>query len=305
MDNQIYYDLLKVFPKERIFINEPMSKHTSFRIGGNADYFIKANSIEEIQATLEISKTSNTPLTIIGNGSNLLVRDKGIRGIVLKIDLQKYEINKKQDKTIISVEAGMPLAKLSKIAEQNSLTGLEFGCGIPGTIGGAIRMNAGAYGGEIKDVVLETTYLTRDAKLKTITKQEHEFSYRNSIFSTLDVIIIKTEIELRSGNLAEIQEKMQNNLKSRKEKQPLNYPNAGSTFKRGSDFITAQLIDQCGLKGYKIGDAMVSTLHAGFLVNIGNATCDDMLKLISHVRKQVKQKFDKEIVLEVLILGEE
>jgi len=304
--DKIYEELMKIFSKEKVLVKEPMSKHTSFRIGGEADYFIKVSTIEEVQKLHKLSKEINVPITIIGNGTNLLIRDKGVRGIVAKIDLQQIEIIDKQDNIIVKAGAGVPLARISKIAEENSLTGLEFACGIPGTLGGAIRMNAGAYGREIKDIVISTTYIDyKTGMLKTINKQEHEFNYRNSVFSKLGAIILETKLELKKGIKSDIQTKMNNNFKARKEKQPINYPNAGSAFKRGSDFITAQLIDECGLKGYRVGDAMVSTLHAGFIVNTGNATCDEVLELISHVKQKIKQKFDKEVELEILLLGEE
>ena len=302
MNSNIYEQLLKVLPKEKIYINEPMSKHTSLRIGGPADFLVEVTNIKEIQEILKLGKAQQIHLTIIGNGTNILVSDNGIRGIVIKINLQEYEVILNEDYGKIIVQAGMPLAKLSQIAEENSLTGLEFACGIPGTVGGSIRMNAGAYGGEMQNIVESTTYIDSDGVLKTINNTEHEFSYRNSIFSKINAIILNTQIVLKKGNILEIQSKMKQNMEQRKQKQAINYPNAGSTFKRGSDFITAQLIDQCGLKGYRIGDAMVSTVHAGFLVNTGNATCNQMLELIAHVKNEVKNKCNKDIELEVLFL---
>lgn len=291
-------------PKENIYLNEPMSKHTTFRIGGNADIFVTANTLEQINYILEMVKENNIPLTIIGNGSNVLVKDNGIRGIVLKIRLDNYEINR-QD-LVVNVEAGMLNAKLAQILLKEGIEGFEFASGIPGTIGGAIKMNAGAYGSEMKDIILETTYIDMDDenKIKTVNNSEQCFEYRSSIFKNKNVIIISTKLLLKYGNKEEIEGKMKNYLQSRKEKQPLELPSAGSTFKRGKDFITAQLIDECGLKGIKIGGAEVSKKHAGFIVNTGNATAKDVINLVNKVKAEVFNKFNKNIELEIEILGE-
>ena len=194
--------------------------------------------------------------------------------------------------------------KLSNIALKEELTGVEFLAGIPGTIGGAIRMNAGAYGREMKDVVASTKFMEKSGKVKKINLKEHEFEYRNSIFSRLDVVILETTIELNYGNKEEISAKINEYMKSRIEKQPLDLPSAGSTFKRAKDRITAQMIDECGLKGYRIGDAAVSQKHAGFVVNLGNATCKDVLELTEYIKKKVKEKFNQEIELEILMIGD-
>ena len=187
-------------------------------------------------------------------------------------------------------------------ALDNELTGMEFAYGIPGTIGGAIRMNAGAYGGEMKDVVQESTYITRDGKIEKINN--HVFSYRNSIFSSKNVIVLETLLKLKKGNKTDIKEKMQKNIENRKMKQPLELPNAGSTFKRGDGFITAQLIDEAGLKGFAIGGAQISLKHSGFIVNIGNATAEDILKLVQYVKKIIYDKFSRNIELEIIVIGE-
>ena len=291
-------------PKENIYLNEPMSKHTTFRIGGNADIFVTADTLKQINYILEMVKENNIPLTIIGNGSNVLVKDNGIRGIVLKIRLDNYEINR-QD-LVVNVEAGMLNAKLAQILLKEGIEGFEFASGIPGTIGGAIKMNAGAYGSEMKDIILETTYIDMDDenKIKTVNNSEQCFEYRSSIFKNKNVIIISTKLLLKYGNKEEIEGKMKNYLQSRKEKQPLELPSAGSTFKRGKDFITAQLIDECGLKGIKIGGAEVSKKHAGFIVNTGNATAKDVINLVNKVKAEVFNKFNKNIELEIEILGE-
>ena len=264
-------ELQEVINKKNIFKDEPMSKHTSFKIGGNADYFIKITSIEELKDLFKISKKHNMPITLVGNGTNLLVKDGGIRGFVIKIDMNNFKIKRTTKYVEITVESGMTLAALANVALKEEITGLEFLSGIPGTIGGALRMNAGAYGGEMKDIVVKTRYMTYDGKVKTMTLPEHKFEYRNSVFSKMNVIILDTTIRLSKGNKKEIDAKMKEFAASRKEKQPLEYPNAGSTFKRKEGVITAQLIDQAGLKGYSVGDAEVSTKHAGFIINKGNS----------------------------------
>lgn len=296
-------DIRKKFNENDILINEPMSKHTTFKIGGNADIFIKANTIEKIQYILKLSKNDNIPLFIIGNGSNLLVKDEGIRGIVLKIELNDINIVDEDNKIKVIAGAGVKLAQLSQVLLKNSIQGFEFASGIPGTIGGAIRMNAGAYGKEMKDIVYKTIFLDYDGNLHTIFNEEHNFEYRNSRFSKEKNIILETTFILEKGNYDEIKEKMDEYSKQRREKQPIGIPNAGSTFKRGNDFITAKLIDDCGLKGYKIGGAEVSNIHAGFIVNTGNATSNDVIKLINYIKDKVYEKFNKEIQLEIEIIG--
>ena len=298
-------ELQEVINKKNIFKDEPMSKHTSFKIGGNADYFIKITSIEELKDLFKISKKHNIPITLVGNGTNLLVKDGGIRGFVIKIDMNNFKIKRTTKYVEITVESGMTLAALANVALKEEITGLEFLSGIPGTIGGALRMNAGAYGGEMKDIVVKTRYMTYDGKVKTMTLPEHRFEYRNSVFSKMNVIILDTTIRLSKGNKKEIDAKMKEFAASRKEKQPLEYPNAGSTFKRKEGVITAQLIDQAGLKGYSVGDAEVSTKHAGFIINKGKATAKDVLDLVEHIKKTIREKNNLDIELEIIVLGEE
>lgn len=298
-------ELQEAINKKNILKNEPMSKHTSFKIGGNADYFLKVTSIEELKNILKISKKYNMPITIVGNGTNLLVREGGIRGFVVKLELNDFKIKRTTNDITITVESGMTLAALANIALKEEIAGLEFLSGIPGTIGGAIRMNAGAYGSEMKDIVVKTRYMTYDGKIKTLDLDEHKFAYRSSIFSNLNVIIIDTTIKTIKGNRDEIEAKIKEFSASRREKQPLEYPNAGSTFKRKDGVITAKLIDECGLKGYSVGDAEVSTKHAGFIINKGKATANDVLDLVEHVKKEIREKFNLEIELEILVLGEE
>ena len=284
-------------------IDEPMRKHTNFKIGGNADVFVIAKNIEEIKCVIKFSKENNILLTILGNGSNVLVSDKGIRGIVLQVRTKEIKIEK-QKNALVEVEAGVMLGALAQVLLKQSISGFEFAAGIPGSIGGAIRMNAGAYGGEMKDIVKDVTVLNEKGEINVLTNEECEFSYRHSRFTDSKEIVIKVTLELPLGNEAEIKAKMDEYDQSRREKQPLNLPSAGSTFKRGSDFITAKLIDECGLKGYTSGDAQVSTLHAGFVVNLGNATAQDVLNVVNHVKQVVLEKTGKQIELEVELLGE-
>ena len=297
---KIYKQLLEEGIKEKnIFQDEPMSLHTSFKVGGKVNVFVKAYSVEEIKSILKISKENNIPLFILGNGTNLLVKDEGYRGIILQIKLDEIQING----TEVVVQSGVKNAILSKKLIDNSLTGFEFASGIPGTIGGAIKMNAGAYGSEMKEIVEEVTYLDYEGNIHTISNLECEFSYRHSRFFNERAIILETKLNLEKGNKEEIQEKVTELAKQRKEKQPLEYPNAGSTFKRGENYITAKLIDECGLKGYTIGGAQVSEKHAGFIINKGNATSKDILDLIEYVQNVVKEKTGKNIKLEVEIIG--
>ncbi|MBE5820521.1 MAG: UDP-N-acetylmuramate dehydrogenase [Clostridiales bacterium] len=298
---EFYNEIIKKIEQERVLKDELMSRHTSFKIGGKADLFIKANSIDEVKLICTIAKQKKIPIYLIGNGTNILVSDKGIRGIVLKLNLNEVKV---QDEFIYA-EAGALLSKVANIACKNSLSGFEKLSGIPGTIGGAIKMNAGAYGQEMKALIYETTYLDENLELITIKNKEHEFSYRKSIFSNKkNYCIIATKLKLEKGMQEDIKKEMHDLFVSRKNKQPLEYANAGSTFKRGEEFITAELIDKAGLKGYNIGNAYVSEKHAGFIVNKGNATANDVLKLIEKVQQIVYEKFNKKIELEIEFIGE-
>ena len=295
----ILEEIQKIVSKDKIFTNEPMSKHTSFKIGGPAEIFVKINNVEELKLIIKISKQAEVPITVVGNGSNLLVSDDGIRGIVLKIEFDKIEI---EESGKLKIGSGVKLAFLAQKCLKEKLKGFEFASGIPGTIGGAIRMNAGAHGSEMKDIVKKITCMTRDGKIQVISNEEAKFEYRNSIFSQNDYIILEAEIQLRKGNPEEIRSKMDEYATYRKEKQPIEYPSAGSTFKRGNDFITAKLIDECGLKGYQIGGAQVSEKHAGFIINKGNATAEDVKQLMKYVEEQVYNKFGKKIEAEIEII---
>lgn len=297
------FDLKKNIPKENIKINEPMSKHTSFKTGGPAELYITAKNIEQVQGVLNYSKKNNIKLYIIGNGSNLLVSDQGVKGIVLKILLENIQIEEKKDNVIVIAGAGVKTMALAQMLKQKGITGFEELSGVPGTIGGANYMNAGAYGKEMKDIILETKVLNKQTgNIEVLRNEEQQLEYRSSIFKNNKYIIIETKLCLRKGNQDKIQEKMNEYSNQRKEKQPLEYPSAGSTFKRGNGFITAKLIDECGLKGYQIGGAQISEKHAGFIINKNNATSKDILDLIQYTKKKVFEKFGVQIEEEVEII---
>ena len=249
-------EIEQIISKDKICINESMKKHTSFKIGGPAECLIKIQTEQELKEILKLAKQQNIPLTIIGNGSNILVSDEGIKGIVLKMDISAIELD--CEKAYLKVGAGVKLGLIAQKCLKQEITGFEFASGIPGTIGGAIRMNAGAHGKEMKDVVKTITYMDRNGDVHKIQNEQAEFQYRDSLFAHKDHIILEVEMQLEKGNTEEIQAKMTEYATYRKEKQPIEYPSAGSTFKRGEDFITAKLIDDCGLKGYQIGGAQIS-----------------------------------------------
>lgn len=417
-------ELKEIISEEsKILKNEPMKNQTSFKIGGPADIFVKARKQEDILKVINFSKSQKIPLTIVGNGSDLLVRDGGIRGIVLKIDLCDFEVEKlgeaenkiklktispkeliEKDKIDVINKAELEVQKIKnqknkfldklqeekpenqnensknqeensknqeskvkdenekiqqefdsetkekiqdfdekiknseeklenikknikKISEQNlylvklgagmkngfagqkilieDLEGFEFAAGIPGCIGGAIRQNAGAHGGEMKDIVVETTCMDYSGKIFVFSNEEQQFEYRNSIFKSNKYIILNTIIKLHKGNYTEIRDRIWQYKTWRETHQPHRSPSAGSTFKRGDGFITAMLIDQCGLKGYHVGGAEVSTKHAGFVVNTGNATAKDVIAVVEHIKSEVYKKFGKTIELEIHIIGED
>lgn len=290
--------------KEKLLKNVKMSKYTTFKIGGNADLLVKATSIEDFKNIIKVCKKYDVPIYILGNGSNILVKDLGIKGVVIKNEMQGLKIDKKENEAIITVESGVKLATLAQKLLKEQIEGFEFASGIPGTIGGAIKMNAGAHGSEMKDIVVSTTYMDYDGNTYTIENEKHDFKYRQSIFSNNKFIILQTTLKLKIGNKENIQEKMKEYAEYRKQKQPINYPSAGSTFKRGEDFITAKLIDDAGLKGYTIGGAKISNIHSGFIINTGCATAKDVLDLVKYTQETVYKKFNKKIELEIEIIGE-
>lgn len=280
---------------------EPMHRYTSFKTGGPADLFVEPISAEALQHILRVVSAANVPYFILGKGSNLLVGDLGIRGVVIKTTgLNEIRISG----TRISAGAGVTLAKLANAALDANLTGLEFASGIPGTLGGAVVMNAGAYDGEMKNVLSGVTALTPAGERKEISNAEAEFTYRHSIFLENGWIVVEAEMELQLGDPAAIREKMNDLNCRRKDKQPLEYPSAGSTFKRPPGYFAGALIDQSGLRGYRIGDAQVSEKHCGFVINRGNATAQDILRLIQYVQDQVKEKHGVDLEPEIRLVGE-
>ena len=304
MDNkEILNSLEQIISKEEIKQNEPMKNHTSFKIGGPAEFYIKIKSVEELRKILEFAKNENIKVTIIGNGSNVLVPDEGINGIVIRTNLKDINIeNKNEDNVEVTVNDAVPIGFLAQKLLKEEITGFEELSGIPGTIGGAILMNAGAHGKEMKDIVTEILAMDYDGKMYKFTNEEAEFSYRHSKFCSGEYIIIQAKLQFKKGNKEEIKAKMAEYVQYRKEKQPIESPSAGSTFKRGTDFITAKLIDEAGLKGYSIGGAKISEKHAGFIINTGNATAKDVLDLAKYVTDKVYEKFNKKIELEIKIL---
>lgn len=301
---EIYEHLREKIPQSNIHMQEPMNKHTSFKIGGVADIFVKVSTIENLREIIEFAKEKQVPVTIMGNGSNLLVKDKGIRGITIQMDIQDMQIKEEADKVLVKVGSGVKLGMLAAKLQKNGIAGLEFASGIPGTIGGGIRMNAGAYGKEFKEIVVDTTCMREDGSTIILQNEDIDFSYRHSRFVQSHDIILEATLILEKGEPEAIKAKMMEYSQKRKEKQPIDMPSAGSTFKRGTNYISAQLIDQAGLKGYQVGGAMVSTKHAGFVVNTGNATAEDVLQLVDDVIKTVYEKFGKVLELEVEIVGE-
>lgn len=299
-------DMAKYIDMSKIRINEPMSKHTTFRLGGVADALVMPETIDELTACLKYAKENKIPVTIIGNGSKLLVLDGGIRGIVIKLASRFANIT--FDGNTVQALSGVTLPYLAGLAKRNSLSGLEFACGIPATLGGAIFQNAGAYDGDMSKVVEEVTYLDEECNLKTLTKDELQFGYRNSFFKAnkdKGYVIVSAKLRLDEGNLDQIEKLMNENTEKRNSKQPLEYPSAGSVFKRPEGYFVGKLIDDAGLKGKCIGDAQISTKHSGFIVNKGNATSKDVLDLINFIKKEIFQKFGVKLEEEIIIIGDE
>ena len=290
--------------REKISYQEEMKKHTTFQIGGPAECMIRIEEKEELKEVLEVAKRNNVPITILGNGSNLLVLDKGIKGITLKIKLEKIKIQEKNEVIEITVGSGEKLGKLAYKCLAEEITGLEELSGIPGTIGGAVRMNAGAHGKEMKDIIKTVKCMDYQGNEKEFANEELEFEYRTSRFKKEKYIITEATLKLQKGKKEEIKAKMEEYATYRREKQPIEYPSAGSTFKRGKDFITAKLIDESGLKGYSVGDAEVSTKHCGFVINKGNATAKEVLELVNKIKEIIAQKYQKQIELEIEVIGE-
>ena len=281
--------------------NEPMSAHTTFHIGGAADVLVTVRSLDELRAVLAACKESNIPFMILGNGSNLLVSDDGIEGAVIALDGDFKEIA--SDDETVTAGAGAKLSRLCTVALEHSLSGLEFAYGIPGTVGGAMFMNAGAYGGEMKDVALSVTALTADGEIVELPAEKLALGYRTSVFKTSGYIILFSKFALHTGDKTEIKARMDDVMGRRKSKQPLEYPSAGSVFKRPEGAFAGTLIEQCGLKGKTVGGAQVSEKHAGFIINIGGATCDDVMNLVKLVQDTVKSQTGYELEREIIRTG--
>lgn len=294
----------EVLAKQQIKVlkNEPMSGHTSFQIGGPCDLYVTPADEKEIKSILKAAKEEQIPLTVFGKGSNVLVSDKGIRGIVMDLSENYSGIQVEGNRMI--VQSGATLAKIAAAALKESLAGFEFASGIPGTLGGAVMMNAGAYGGEMKDVIVSTRYL-KNGQIHELHGLEHEFAYRTSYFKkNPGCVILTSVIELERGNAEEIRAKMMELNTRRKDKQPLEYPSAGSTFQRPEGFFAGTLIEQSGLKGVQMGGAAVSEKHAGFVINKGGATAEDVRALIAHIKETVYQKHGVRLQEEVIYIGE-
>ncbi|NDO45866.1 UDP-N-acetylmuramate dehydrogenase [Clostridium sp. MD294] len=296
-------ELKSVLKQQNVLQCESMANHTSFRIGGAADIYISPHNAEEIKKIIAVAEKHNVAVNIVGNGSNLLVRDKGIRGIVIQIAKDMNHISVEGQK--IKAQAGALLSAIGAVALQHHLKGFEFASGIPGSLGGAVCMNAGAYGGEMKDIVLEVEVLTKELECKTLAVNELDFAYRHSIIPEKGYIVLSAVLQLQKGEHDAIENRMTELAEQRRQKQPLNFASAGSTFKRPEGYFAGKLISDAGLKGYRIGDAQVSEKHGGFVINRGNATCAEVMELIKHCQKTVFEKFGVLLETEVKVIGEE
>ncbi len=287
--------------ENNVKLSEPMNRHTTFRIGGNADIFVTPESDAQILKAIKIAQMNNIPYYVVGNGSNLLVRDNGFRGVIIQIykNFSRIDVHGSE----IKAQAGALLSVVAKTALNNCLRGMECLSGIPGTIGGAVCMNAGAYGGEIKDIVTGIKVI-KDNKIVTITNEEAGFGYRRSNIMSDKMIVLEVCISLEKGNSDDIRAKMAELMEQRNSKQPVELPSAGSTFKRPEGYFAGKLIDDSGLRGYSVGAAQISPKHCGFVVNNGGATANDVLKLIDNVSDIVMKKFGVRLEPEVRIIGE-
>ena len=301
MSDEIVTRLINITGKDNVRINEPMKNHTTFKIGGPAQYYVTPESVTQIQEVVSLCKDKNIPLHVIGNGSNILVGDDGVDGVVLALfnTFSDYEIKD----NVITAQAGMSLIKLAVIALREGLTGLEFASGIPGSVGGAVYMNAGAYDGQMKDVVTSVTVLDEAGNIRILGRDELDMGYRTSAVAKHNMIVLQVIIELKAGNKEQIKDRMNQLSELRKQKQPLEYPSAGSTFKRPEGYFAGKLIADAGLKGYSIGGAAVSVIHAGFVVNIGGATAKDVVELTDYIKKRIIEQFGVTLELEIKKIG--
>lgn len=300
---KIYNDILNIVNKEDIMIDEPMKKHITFRVGGPADILVRPKSEEELKKIVQYVNEENIPYIIKGNGSNLLIRDGGIRGIVIELSSNFSNFNIDGNK--IEIQSGALLSKIGNEALKAELKGFEFAAGIPGTFGGAVTMNAGAYGGEIKDIVKTVKVMDKKGNIIELSNEDMKFGYRKSIIIEKEYIVLSATIELESGKYEDIKSTMNELKEKRVTKQPLNFASAGSTFKRPEGYFAGKLIQDSGLKGLSIGDAQVSEKHSGFVINKGNATAKQLLDLMYAVKATVNSKFGVMLEEEVKILGEE
>ena len=297
-------DLQRIAGEQAVRLQEPMSAHTTFRIGGPADYFVEAGSESVLKELLLLCRETETPFFILGNGSNLLVSDEGYRGVMIslrgfdEISFREGE-STEAGKTIMTAGSGVLLSKAAMQAAERGLTGFEFAGGIPGTLGGAVTMNAGAYGGEIRDVILSARVMTKTGDIRELSAEELDLSYRHSIIQEKDLIVLSADFAFAHGDEEQIKEQMRQLNTQRREKQPLEYGSAGSTFKRPEGYFAGKLIQDAGLKGYRSGDVMVSEKHSGFVVNVGKGTCGDAMRVIEHVQRTVYEQFGVELELEV------
>lgn len=298
-----YKDLFKdIYSENGVKVNEPMKNHISFKVGGPADILLEPSSDIQVIKSIEVCRDNNIPYIVIGNGSNLLVRDGGIRGVVIKLSgLNSVNV----DKNYIIAGAGVVLKEVSDVALENSLTGFEFASGIPGSVGGAVFMNAGAYDGEMKNIISSVTVLDKNDNIITLPKEKLEFGYRTSSIKTEGYIVLSAQFELQLGDKDKINSRIEELTQKRIEKQPLEYASAGSTFKRPEGYFAGKLIQDAGLKGFSVGGAEVSQKHSGFVINTGNATAQDVLDVIKHVQDEVKNQFGVELKTEVRIIGED
>lgn len=300
------YDLIsEIIGKENIRLDELMSKHTTFKVGGTADVFVTPTTIDSIKQVINLCKKENIEYYVIGKGSNLLVGDNGYRGVIICIYNTLDNVSVVEDNenmSLVTAGAGITLNKLANVIADNELEGFEFTSGIPGTLGGAVTMNAGAYGGEINDCIVSATVMDNDGNVITIDRDNLDLSYRHSIVMEKKYIVLEATFRFVKGNEKAIRDKMLDLNMRRKEKQPLEYPSAGSTFKRPEGYFAAKLIDDCGLRGYRIGGAMVSDKHCGFVINYDNATSKDVIALINDVKKIVNDKFGVVLEPEVKII---
>lgn len=300
--DKIYERLQSIVGEENVRCEEPMSAHTTFRIGGPAEYFVTPSTKEALVQVIGLCKAEKKPWYVIGNGSNLLVADRGIRGVVLT--LEKGFNSARTEGNLLFAGAGVLLSKAARTAAASVLTGMEFAAGIPGTVGGAVVMNAGAYGGEMKDVLREVTVLTKDGEICRIPVEELALGYRTSCIKEREYLVLEAVFALEAGEESAIRGRMEELAAARREKQPLEYPSAGSTFKRPQGYFAAKLIDDAGLRGLSIGDAQVSEKHCGFVVNKGQATAEDVLKLCDKVQQKVQEQFGVSLEMEIKKLGD-